>query len=108
MVRGIAVATALMASLTIGAQEPILVPQIDGAWWQVSGGPAFGETSGGLQAPYVTKIGKEYVMFYGDWENICKANPPAQERGLRRGRIEQPVTTDPLPPECGFNAIPFT
>ena len=34
---------------------------------------AFGETPGGLQAPHVVKIGSEYVMFYGDWENICKA-----------------------------------
>ena len=35
--------------------------------------PGFGETAGGLQAPYVVKIGAEYFMFYGDWENICKA-----------------------------------
>lgn len=35
--------------------------------------PAFGETAGGLQAPYVVKIAGEYFMFYGDWENICKA-----------------------------------
>lgn len=35
--------------------------------------PAFGETLGGLQAPHVVKIGKEYVMFYGDWVNIAKA-----------------------------------
>lgn len=35
--------------------------------------PAFGETTGGLQAPYVMKIGPEYYMFYGDWENICLA-----------------------------------
>lgn len=35
--------------------------------------PAFGETAGGLQAPYVIKIGREYYMFYGDWENICLA-----------------------------------
>jgi hypothetical protein len=35
--------------------------------------PGFGETPGGLQAPYVTKVAAEYVMFYGDWENICKA-----------------------------------
>lgn len=34
---------------------------------------SFGETSGGLQAPYVLKNGKEYLMFYGDWENICMA-----------------------------------
>jgi len=46
--------------------------------WQAMGiameaDPAFGETAGGLQAPYVMKIGAEYYMFYGDWENICKA-----------------------------------
>jgi hypothetical protein len=35
--------------------------------------PAFGETPGGLQAPYVIKVGREYYMFYGDWENICMA-----------------------------------
>ncbi len=34
---------------------------------------SFGETAGGLQAPHVVRIGAEYVMFYGDWENICKA-----------------------------------
>lgn len=34
---------------------------------------SFGETLGGLQAPYVMKIGNEYNMFYGDWENICMA-----------------------------------
>jgi len=35
--------------------------------------PSFGETESGLQAPYVLKEGKEYLMFYGDWENICLA-----------------------------------
>jgi hypothetical protein len=35
--------------------------------------PGFGETKSGLQAPFVLKTGNEYVMFYGDWENICKA-----------------------------------
>jgi hypothetical protein len=35
--------------------------------------PAFGETEGGLQAPHVIKVGQEYHMFYGDWENICTA-----------------------------------
>jgi len=35
--------------------------------------PGFGETPGGLQAPYVAKIGREYHLFYGDWENICHA-----------------------------------
>lgn len=35
--------------------------------------PGFGETKSGLQAPYVLKTGKEYLMFYGDWVNICLA-----------------------------------
>jgi hypothetical protein len=33
----------------------------------------FGETPGGLQAPHVVKVKDEYLMFYGDWENICVA-----------------------------------
>ena len=130
----------LYCSMAALAADPVLVPQIDGAWWQVAGDPdlgkytapkqqpvdfaiwqaadgtwqiwscirntkcggktrlfhrwegaritdpdwrpmgiameadaGFGETPGGLQAPHVIKIGPEYVMFYGDWENICKA-----------------------------------
>jgi hypothetical protein len=35
--------------------------------------PSFGETEGGLQAPFVLKVGATYSMFYGDWENICLA-----------------------------------
>ncbi len=35
--------------------------------------PNFGETEGGLQAPFVMKEGREYLMFYGDWEHICLA-----------------------------------
>jgi hypothetical protein len=34
---------------------------------------SFGETMGGLQAPYVIRLGDEFYMFYGDWENICMA-----------------------------------
>jgi hypothetical protein len=34
---------------------------------------AFGETKGGLQAPYVLKTGEQYQLFYGDWEHICVA-----------------------------------
>lgn len=37
------------------------------------GDPAYGERRGGLQAPYVIKPGDEYLMFYGDWVNICLA-----------------------------------
>jgi len=35
--------------------------------------PGFGETPGGLQAPYVFKLGFEYLMFYGEWVNIALA-----------------------------------
>lgn len=44
--------------------------------WQPKGiamraDPAVGETAGGLQAPYVICEGGRFVMFYGDWVNIC-------------------------------------
>jgi hypothetical protein len=35
--------------------------------------PNFGETEGGLQAPYVFKEGSDYYMFYGTWEHIAMA-----------------------------------
>ena len=35
--------------------------------------PNFGETEGGLQAPFVLKEGPDYFMFYGDWEHIALA-----------------------------------
>jgi len=35
--------------------------------------PGFGETEGGLQAPFVMKHNSEYLMFYGDWDHICLA-----------------------------------
>jgi hypothetical protein len=35
--------------------------------------PNFGETEGGLQAPFVLKEGSDYYMFYGDWEHIAIA-----------------------------------
>jgi hypothetical protein len=35
--------------------------------------PSLGETPGGLQAPYVIKVGDTYHLFYGDWVNICHA-----------------------------------
>ena len=35
--------------------------------------PNFGETPGGLQTPHATRVGDEYLMVYGDWENICLA-----------------------------------
>jgi hypothetical protein len=33
----------------------------------------YGETPGSIQAPHVIKDGEKFVMFYGDWVNICKA-----------------------------------
>lgn len=35
--------------------------------------PNFGETEGGLQAPFVLKQDSTYYMFYGDWEHIALA-----------------------------------
>src|SRR5437764_224342 len=35
--------------------------------------PNFGETEGGVQAPFVLKEGSDYYMFYGDWEHISMA-----------------------------------
>jgi len=35
--------------------------------------PNFGETEGGLQAPFVIRVGPDYYMFYGDWEHIAMA-----------------------------------
>jgi hypothetical protein len=39
----------------------------------MDGDPSVGEAPGGLQAPHVIRIGKNYHMFYGDWVNICHA-----------------------------------
>jgi len=36
--------------------------------------PAFGETPGGLQAPYVVRDGAGFRMLYGDWEHIASAS----------------------------------
>jgi len=33
----------------------------------------FGETEGGLQAPFVLKQGSDYYMFYGEWKHIAMA-----------------------------------
>ena len=35
--------------------------------------PGLGEQEGGMQAPYVIKNDREYLMFYGDWNRICLA-----------------------------------
>ena len=130
----------LIFSFGLRAAEPVLVPQIDGEFWQVAGDPDlgkyttakqqpvdfgiwqaadgtwqlwscirstatpgktrlfyrwqgksltdkdwtpmgiammadpnFGETEGGLQAPFVIKQGSDYVMFYGGWDHIAMA-----------------------------------
>jgi hypothetical protein len=119
------------------ADEPLLVPVIDGEWWQVAGNPdlgeltapdqepvdfaiwqaadgtwqlqscirktkeggrghrwegarltdrdwkpigiamraepAYGETLGGLQAPFVFRAQDVYEMFFGDFQNIARA-----------------------------------
>jgi hypothetical protein len=33
----------------------------------------FGETPGGLQAPFVFRHERQFLMFYGDWAHICVA-----------------------------------
>lgn len=35
--------------------------------------PKFGERAGGLQAPFVFRDQKQFVMFYGGWDDICSA-----------------------------------
>jgi hypothetical protein len=44
----------------------------------------FGETPGGLQAPFVLKDGKRFLMCYGDWENICAATSADGKQFERR------------------------
>ncbi len=34
---------------------------------------SLGEAKGGLQAPHVIRLEGKYLMFYGDWNNICLA-----------------------------------
>jgi hypothetical protein len=43
-----------------------------------------GETPGGLQAPHVVKLDGRYLMFYGDWENICAATSDDGKTFTRR------------------------
>ncbi len=40
--------------------------------------PLVGETSGGMQAPHVIRgaHSNDFLMFYGDWNNICLARSP--------------------------------
>lgn len=35
--------------------------------------PKMGEHPGGLQAPFVFRDGRRFVMFYGSWDHICSA-----------------------------------
>ena len=44
----------------------------------------YGETPGGLQAPFVLKRGKVFYQFYGDWENICIATGSDGKNFARR------------------------
>ena len=46
--------------------------------------PKYGETPGGMQAPYVVKEGGRYIMFYGDWVNICLAESEDGKTFTRR------------------------
>ncbi len=54
---------------------------------RMEGRPEFGEAAGGLQAPHVIKLDDQYLMAYGDWENICFATSPD---GKNFERIVQP------------------
>jgi hypothetical protein len=130
----------VFAGPPLRAAEPVIVPQIDGDWWQIAGDPdlgklttakqqpvdftvwqaadgtwqlwscirntaapgntrlfhgwqggnltdrdwqprgimwqsdpGLGEKQGGVQSPFVTKVGDEYLLFYGDWDHICMA-----------------------------------
>jgi hypothetical protein len=55
--------------------------------------PTVGETPGGLQAPYVTKIGGSFHLFYGDWQHICHAT---SSDGKSFTRVLQPGGTSAL------------
>lgn len=46
--------------------------------------PEFGETRGGLQAPFVFRNGQQFLMFYGDWEHICAATSTDGKSFTRR------------------------
>ncbi|MGV3662248.1 MAG: hypothetical protein ACO1TE_18830 [Prosthecobacter sp.] len=57
--------------------------------WKPMGMPfredtTMGEELAGLQAPYVTKVGDEYFMFYGDWNRICLATSKDGKTFTRR------------------------
>ncbi len=63
--------------------------KLSDADWQPAGirmqaDPKYGETPGGLQAPYVMRRDDEYLMFYGDWVNICSARSSDGKTFVRR------------------------
>jgi hypothetical protein len=131
---------ACFVGISLRAADPVILPQIEGDWWQIAGDPdlgkftttnqqpvdftvwqaadgtwqlwscirntatpgntrlfhgwqgknltdhdwrpkgimwqgdlGFGEKEGGVQSPFVTKVGDEYLLLYGDWEHICVA-----------------------------------
>jgi hypothetical protein len=47
----------------------------------------YGELPGSIQAPYVFQHDGKYIMFYGDWVNICKAE---SKDGKTFERVIQP------------------
>jgi hypothetical protein len=140
MYRSISLTIGFLALTAVAASDPVVIPQIDGDFWQIAGDPDlgkysspkqqpvdfgiwqaadgtwqlwscirstafpgktrlfyrwqanqlmdkdwtpmgiamladpnFGETEGGLQAPFVMKEGAEYIMFYGTWTHIAIA-----------------------------------
>lgn len=44
----------------------------------------FGETPGGLQAPFVLRHDSQFLMFYGDWGHICVATSKGGKTFARR------------------------
>ena len=60
--------------------------------WQPMGvamrsAPKYGEKRGGLQALFVTRQGDRWLMFYGDWVNICLAESE-DGKTFRRAAID--------------------
>ena len=53
--------------------------------------PKVGETAGGMQAPHVIRgaHSDSFLMFYGDWNNICLARSP-KDNGKAFTRVIQP------------------
>lgn len=71
-----------MILTTCQVKNQVLIPTIDGDWWQIAGDPDLGDYTspeqqpvdfGVWQAPHVIKVENTYYMFYGDWGNICLA-----------------------------------